>query len=349
MDPDDVYFENKMPENVEYKFKKFSTPRQKLNKLQFLSRPNQSTEQKLLPDKSISRVIDMHNAAEKVDSLDSDDYFANILGDKKKKDPIFTSGGDDDSVQRIISFAPNSEDWFKQQSNKAVLKSPGQITKISPFGGQMAQDIKIDEEFQICYRPAIGKIEEEKDSYCDASLLPNVSDGDLDENEPIAKAGIAVRKNSDQISIRPIKSEFLFKEDELLNENSQKFEKMIKKRGRKSSTKIAKKDKEAEKKKDKKKPFKGKLSNGLFAQLKKKKKVDTSLNEELENVEEKESPAKGSLGLGLGGLFSGLGGTGAIVSGNEKSEFESGMENSYQMNSGISQIFGGFQRGDSKK
>jgi hypothetical protein len=58
MDPTSRYFSEKFPEVNKYKFKELSTPR-KPNKLEFLQRPNQSTEKKLLANKSVSRVINL--------------------------------------------------------------------------------------------------------------------------------------------------------------------------------------------------------------------------------------------------------------------------------------------------
>ena len=44
MDPENQFFMKKIPELNDYKFKQYSTPRSKQNKLQFLKKPNQSTE-----------------------------------------------------------------------------------------------------------------------------------------------------------------------------------------------------------------------------------------------------------------------------------------------------------------
>jgi hypothetical protein len=200
-------------------------------------------------------------------------------------------------MERIISFAPDSVDWFKHKSSTAKIQGSTQKPLLSSNEPHISEFNKIrDEEvlhktieirekdFERCCRPQIMDIDEENYSDDEISLRPNVSNSRM-------YAGSAVVRNSDDISIRAIRTDFLFKEDELLNENSQKFEKMIKKRGRKYSknsrskaTPVSNNSKEKEKKKPKKKPKMGSLSKGLFASLNKKKKRKTSLED---GVEEK--------------------------------------------------------------
>lgn len=175
---------------------------------------------------------------------------------KTKKTPsgIFTSGGEEEPFSKQISSARS--EIINKKIGRAGRKYTNKLN--APYNSPL-EKFPNQIEIEHCFRPQIEIFEAQSQSDRQ-SMIPNVTNSDFEVSKSFTKeVGTSIRE-IDQISIKPIKAEFHFKEDELLdNEKGHTFNKILRKRSQK---------KQKYKEEKKKTPS---LTNGLFSQLKRKK------------------------------------------------------------------------------